>query len=257
MEPNINFLLKIVTKAGNELLKFSGKVKEYQIKKGNPKDIVTEADKYIEKFIINEINKKFPEHTIIAEESGKSLINPEKIWYIDPIDGTTNFLHNFPIYGISIGYQEFNEMKLAAIYFPALKELFYAEKGKGAYKNKKRIFVSNQTDINNALLATGFACLRSGLKENNLKYFNKIITQVRDIRRTGSATFDLCSVATGRLDGFWEINLSSWDVMAGFLIVQEAGGKVTDFNDTPNFNQNRQIVASNGKIHKDFLKFFK
>lgn len=254
--PTINFINDIIQEAGDILLKLAGNVTKFEIKNNNPKDIVTEADKKIENFIKEKIYNKFPEHKIIAEESKLSSKKSDYIWYIDPIDGTTNFLHNYPIYGISIAYEENNEILLGAVYFPALKELFWAEKSKGAYKNNKKIYVSKQSNINEALLATGFACLRSGWKNNNLKYFNKIIKKVRDVRRSGSASFDLCSVASGRLDAFWELNLSSWDVMAGTLLVLEAGGKVTDFDNSNDFLAKRQIVASNGKIHKQLLDFF-
>jgi myo-inositol-1(or 4)-monophosphatase len=253
----IKFIIYLVEKSGEKILKEAGKITNFKIKNKNPKDIVTKTDIEIENFIKQEITKKFPSHYIVAEESFKSNVDADNVWYIDPIDGTTNFLHNFPIFGVSVAYTKEKKILAAAIYFPVLKELFWATKNGGAFKNNKKIYVSKQTNINNALLSTGFACLRSGLKKNNLKYFNKIIKKVRDIRRTGSACFDMCSVASGRLDGFWELNLSSWDVTAGTLIVEEAGGKVTDFSNTKNFLEKREIVATNGKIHNQLLSLLK
>lgn len=248
------FILQIIKKAGKRLLRYYGRIKEYEFKYNNPKEIVTVADKEIENFIKQQIEKRFPGHIIIAEESENRESRGRNTWYIDPIDGTTNFVHNFPFFGIAIAYEEDNRVQNSAIYFPALNELFWAERGKGAFKNNKRIYVSGEQNINNTLLATGFACLRAGWKENNLKYLNKILPLVRDIRRTGSACFDMCAVACGRIDGFWELNLSSWDVMAGTLIVEEAGGIVTDFENKNEFVAKREIVATNRKIHQQLLE---
>jgi len=248
------FILNIIKKAGKRLLKYYGKIDAYEIKGDNPTDIVTIADKAIEEFVVSAIKSKFNNHTIIGEEGSGLKGTEDSVWYIDPIDGTTNFFHKLPFFGISIAYQEEGILKDGAIFFPVLNELFWASKGKGAFMNGKRIAVSNISDIKESLLATGFACLRSGLKNNNIENAIKVLELLHDFRRTGSACYDLCSVACGRIDGFWEINLSSWDVAAGALIVQEAGGKVTDFNGGSEYIKTRRIVATNGKIHEALLK---
>ncbi len=251
------FILNLIRNAGKKVLTYYGKLTEYDIKFKNPKDIVTTADKEIEEFIKGEISKKFSRHTIIAEESVNKEKLGEDIWYIDPIDGTTNFVHQFPFWGISIAYgKNNNDIRNSAIYFPVLNELFWAAKGKGAFKNGIQIYVSKENNLINSLLSTGFACLRAGWENNNLRYLNKILPLIRDIRRTGSACFDLCSVACGRVDGFWELNLSSWDIMAGILIVEEAGGKVSDFDGKNNYIEKREILATNGIIHNKILEIF-
>lgn len=249
------FINNLILKAGKMAIKQYGKVHSIEYKL--PREFVTETDKKIEDFIKHSILKKFPQHQIIGEES--DIVNRENtshIWYIDPIDGTANFVHNIPIFGTSIGYAEGEGgMKNGAIYFPALKELFYAEKGEGAFKNKKRIYISKRENLNEITAVTGFSCLRTGKKDNNLRYFNIIVPKIRGIRRTGSATFDLCCIACGRLDAFWEMELKPWDIMAGKIIVEEAGGKVTDFSGGQLLNEKREILATNGtSLHEQFLQ---
>lgn len=248
------FINKIILDAGKKLLKMYDN--KYQIMYKNPRDLVTEADKSIEKYIKTEILKEFPHHQIIAEESDtQNIENKDHIWYIDPIDGTTNFVHKFPCFSISIAYENKQQLSNASIYSPVLKEYYYAVKGKGAFKNNKRIYVSQQNKLINALATTGFACIRAGLKQNNLKHFNKIVPQIRGIRRTGSATYDLCTVASGVVDAYWEMELHAYDIMAGKLIVEEAGGRVSDFSGKDQFPKKKEILATNGTaLHAQFIK---
>ncbi len=246
----------------NNLILQAGKIaknnygKPHNIKQKSPRELVTETDKEIEDFIKSKIMKKYPGHQIVAEES--DIVNKENtshIWYIDPIDGTTNFAHNIPLFGVSIGYEFEGQMKNGAIYLPVLNELFHAEKGNGAYKDKKRAFVSKRKELINIVATTGFACIRTGKKENNIKYFSRIAPKIRSIRRMGVATLDLCYVACGKFDVFWEMRLNPWDVMAGRLIVEEAGGKITDFSGGRNIMEKQEILASNGtSIHEEILQ---
>ncbi len=248
------FINNLILKAGKIAKKNYGK--PHNIKQKRPRELVTETDKEIEDFIKDRIINKFPTHQIIAEESDTlNKENTSNIWYIDPIDGTTNFAHNIPSFGISIGYEFEGKMKNGAIYLPILNELFYAEKNKGAFKNKKRIFVSKREELINIVATTGFACIRTGKKENNLKYFTRIAPEIRSIRRTGAATLDMCYVACGRFDVFWEMRLNSWDVVAGKLIVEEAGGKVTDFSGGQDVIEKQEVLATNGtSIHEQIIE---
>ncbi|MBN1897194.1 MAG: inositol monophosphatase [Spirochaetes bacterium] len=252
-----DFILDLIKRAGKKLSDLYGKISDYEIKSGNPKDLVTTADRAIEEFIKKEIEKRFPSDTIIAEESKILEKTGRDKWYIDPIDGTTNFIRKIPFFGISIAYEVRDTLQEGAIHFPILKEIFHATRGKGAFKNDQKICVSSRNNIINSLLATGFACLRSNLDNNNLKNLNRILPLIHDIRRTGSACYDLCSVACGRFDGFWELNLASWDVKAGALLVNEAGGKVTDFDGKEDYIERKEILATNGLIHEKVLDLFR
>ncbi len=249
------FIYKLIKKAGKIFISYYGKINKSDIEFKNPRDLVTIADKEIENFIVTKIKRKFPEDTLIGEENKYKQLNKKRVWYIDPIDGTTNFIHKFPLCGISIAFEENRELKYGFVYFPLIKELYYAKKGYGAYLNNKRIYTSKEESLINSVLVTGFACLRAGRKNNNLSNFVKIAPLLRGIRRTGSAAYDLCSVASGRFEAFWELELNSYDVMAGVLIVQEAGGIVTDFSNTKEFIKKKEILASgNINIHNQLLK---
>ena len=210
----------------------------------------------IEDQLIAAIHAKFPAHDIYGEETGRSGSNSEFCWIIDPIDGTTSYIHQTPYFSISIGLQQNGVNIAGAVCAPKLGELFWAEKGQGAFLNGERIRVSTRNALGQSLVATGFACIRSGWKENNLKYFSRLMPDIRDIRRCGSAAVDLAYVAAGRYDGFWEMCLNIYDVAAGVLLVEEAGGIVTDMAGGKNFPEHG-IAASNGLIHDKFLSYFK
>jgi len=248
----LNEFIEIVKKAG-EIFK-EGFNKKLEIHSKGIKDLVTEYDVKIEKILINEF-KKF-NYSIIAEETTYEEFNNSII--IDPIDGTTNFAHHIPHCAISIGIYENKSPKYAIIYNPILNELFYAKRGEGAYKNGKKIEVSNQDDFQRSFIATGFP-YSSAENEDDLKWvINKlkhILPRCQDIRRLGSAALDLCYVAEGKYEGFYEINLKPWDVSAGMLIVSEAGGIISnEYGNEYNFFEDKCIVASNGIIHNELVE---
>lgn len=249
----IDFVKKIAVSAGKIAIAEFAKSGSRKLDFKSEKDLVTESDRKIENFIISEVHKKFPAHDIFGEETGRTSKGCEYCWVIDPIDGTTSFVHGQPFFSVSIALQRKGVTVAGAVSAPKLGELFWAEKGKGAFCNKARIYVSSRDRLVNSVLATGFACLRSNLKDNNLPLFNKILPKLRGVRRYGSAAIDLSYVACGRLEGFWELNLKPYDIAAGVLILQEAGGEVCDLRGKQNYPEDG-ILATNGKITKEFLK---
>jgi myo-inositol-1(or 4)-monophosphatase len=220
-------------------------------------NLVTDIDRLSEKTIVEIIMDKYPDHQILAEESeGKRSESPYR-WIIDPLDGTTNYAHGFPFFCVSIALEKDREIILGIIYDPLLEEFFVAEKGKGAYLNKKKIEVSSTDNLIHSLLATGFPYDLRESEENNIDHFNNFIMSAQAVRRAGSAALDLCYVAMGRFDGFWELKLSPWDVAAGSLIVKEAGGIVTDFKGGDFDIYSKEILASNKKIHNEMVQVLK
>jgi myo-inositol-1(or 4)-monophosphatase len=236
-------LLEAANAGGKELQRFFNGEFTITNKEGinNP---VTEADHAAEKAIIDIIQKKFPDHFILSEETGEIITNSEYKWIIDPIDGTINFANGIPICCVSIGVEKDGEMIMGAVYAPILNELFFAEKGLGATLNDKPIKVGTKKEIINSYLDA---------LNGPLQVFEKLIRKGVPVRRLGSAAIDLCWVAAGRFDGFYEHKLSAWDSAAGFLMVQEAGGKVTDMNGHKYSPYQHQIVATNGLIHEELL----
>jgi myo-inositol-1(or 4)-monophosphatase len=249
----ISFLKNLIRCAGDICLKEQNGLKPDDVEFKTPKDLVTVTDKKVESFIIQEIKTRYPEHDILGEETGRSGRSSRFLWIIDPIDGTTSFFHGQPFYGVSIALRQDDEIILGAVYAPVLDQLFHAQKGKGAFLNDLPINVSCTKKPIDAVMATGFACLRSGLENNNLVHFNKIVPQLRDIRRYGSAAIDLCYVACGKLDGFWEMNLNVYDIAAGALMVKEAGGKITDFSGGGDYPA-KGILAANSDLHPFLMK---
>ena len=250
----LNKFIEIVKEAG-EIFK-EGYNKKLEIKSKGIKDLVTEYDVKVEEFLIDKFKKQFPEYSIIAEETTQENFNNSII--IDPIDGTTNFAHHIPHTAISVGVYEKKEAKYAIVYNPILNELFYAKKGEGAYKNTEKINVSNQEDFQRSLIATGFPYSSAECEEDLKWVVNKlkhILPRCQDIRRLGSAALDLCYVAEGKFEGFYEINLKPWDVSAGILIVNEAGGEISnEFGEAYDIFEDRCIVASNGVIHSEIVE---
>ncbi|WP_245694975.1 inositol monophosphatase family protein [Desulforhopalus singaporensis] len=214
------------------------------------KDLVTAVDRKIEVFLTEEILKKYPGHTIVGEEYGTKTADEGCRWVIDPIDGTVSYVHGLPGYSISLAYQEQGVTRAGVVYGPLLGQMFSAEHGKGASMNRNRLQVSSRKKLRESVLATGFACLRAGAEDNNLKHFNKIVPRLRDVRRMGSAALDLAYVAAGKLDGFWELCLSEYDVAAGVILVKEAGGCVCDFGGKDNFPQQGIIGANPFLVEK-------
>jgi myo-inositol-1(or 4)-monophosphatase len=212
-------------------------------------NLVTEMDMRSERAVVETLLASFPGHGIIAEEETRILGNSGFTWIIDPLDGTTNYAHGYPCFSVSIALEHGNEIVLGVVYDPMRDELFMAQKGKGAFLNGKPIKVSAIDTLIKSLLATGFPYDRKLSEKNNLDHFRELLMASQEVRRDGSAALDLCSVAAGRFDGFWELKLKPWDVAAGSLIVLEAGGKVTDFSGAKSGIHDDEILASNGRIH--------
>ncbi len=242
--------IEIVIKAG-EILRRHYHSKEMKIDyKGNI-DLVTQADFDVESFIVNSL-EKLTGIRCFAEESHKIEPHADRFWLVDPLDGTTNFAHRYPVFSISLALLEEGRIKMGVVYDPLRRELFFAEAGRGAYLNNRRIKVSEVSQLSRALLATGFPYDVWSTSEN-LKEFSNFLRRVQGIRRSGSAAIDLSYVACGRLDGFWEPGLKPWDMAAGALLVKEAGGRVTDY-EGGEFNPFKPfIVASNSLIHEQML----
>ncbi len=217
-------------------------------------NLVTEVDKRSEEKIIKIIKQKFPEHNILSEEIGAVGTKSPIKWIIDPLDGTVNYAHKIPIFCVSVGIEQGNEIIMGLVYNPLSNEEFFAEKGKGAYLNKKKIKVSKEKNLKKSLLVTGFPYNTGKNPMNPVKTFSKFVNRDIPVRRIGSAALDLCWTACGRFDGFWEYNLNPWDTAAGYLILKEAGGKITDFTGKKYTVYLKEILATNGLIHKQMLR---
>lgn len=217
------------------------------------RDLVTAVDKKVEDFLVAAIREKYPDHEILGEETGITSGGSDHRWIVDPIDGTTSFYHGQPYYSISIAYQVHGKTEAAVVYGPSLGQMFSAERGKGSFLNSTiKLQVSATPELINCVFATGFACLRAGREVTNLYHLNNVLPNIRDIRRCGSAALDLAYVAAGKYDGFWEMDLNSYDVAAGVLLVEEAGGDIFDMKGNDNFPEDG-IVAGNGKITEQLI----
>jgi myo-inositol-1(or 4)-monophosphatase len=217
-------------------------------------NLVTEADRLSEALIVEQIRASFPDHGILAEESPEMTNCSGARWIIDPLDGTTNYAHGFPVFCVSIALEMEGEIRLGAVYNPMLDEMFVAEKGAGAFLNGIRLKVSDTTELSRSLLATGFPYDIRENRNNNIHYFEAMSLNAQAVRRAGAAALDLAYVATGRFDGFWELKLMPWDMAAGCLLIEEAGGVVTDLNNAPLDLLSPHILASNGLIHDEMAR---
>jgi myo-inositol-1(or 4)-monophosphatase len=222
-------------------------------------NLVTEFDKLSEKTIIEALTNEFPESSFLAEESGESGVKNKSglFWVIDPLDGTVNFAHSIPIFSVSIAAMVDGELFCGIIYQPMLEEMFVAEKGKGAYLNGSKLSVSTNSDIQSAFLVTGFPYNVDSNPSDCLQAFIEVISQGVPVRRLGSAALDLAYTACGRFDGFWEVNLNPWDVAAGVLLVNEAGGKVTQYDGSEYSIYDKSILSTNGHIHEAMRSILK
>jgi len=245
-------LLNAVKAGAAELSRFFNKSFIVSNKEGI-NNLVTEADHASEKAILDVIYKEFPDHHILSEEAGEIIQDSNYKWIIDPIDGTVNFAHSIPLCCVSIAVEYKGEIILASVYNPIMNELFFAEKGKGATLNDKPIRVSKKQNVMNACLVTGFPYTYLDMPNGPLQIFEKLIRKGIPVRRLGSAATDLCWVAAGRFDGFYEHKLQAWDSAGGYLIVEEAGGRVTDFNGSKFSPYQPHILATNGDIHEEML----
>jgi myo-inositol-1(or 4)-monophosphatase len=213
-------------------------------------DLVTEADRNSEKLIIERIRAQFPDHDIMGEEGGRRETGSAFRWYVDPLDGTTNFAHGFPVFCVSLGLEHKGELIAGVIYDPTRDELFAAEKGSGAYLNGARRQFSKTKHLSEALLATGFPSHKRH-KNPNIHFYHQITLRSHGVRRAGSASLDLANVASGRVDGFWEFNLNPWDTAAGVVLVREAGGIVSRYDGSAFTIDSRETLATNGVIHEE------
>ena len=265
-EPNNSFIpamSAIAREAGALLMHYFHQHLKIEYK--GEADLVTAADRAAEVLIRDRIRQQWPAHDVLGEEQGLSDLGSEYRWYVDPLDGTTNFAHGYPVFCVSLGLERLvperrssgqpGERIAAVIYDPTRDELFSAEQGRGAQLNGEAIHVSKTATLRESLLATGFPSQKRH-KNPNIFFYHQITLHTHGVRRAGSAALDLCNVASGRYDGFWEFNLNPWDTAAGVLIVEEAGGKVTRFDGSPFEINSRETVASNGLIHSAMLQEF-
>ena len=222
--------------------------------KSQPNDLVTDVDRACEAHLVRALERERPHDAVLAEEGGGAeRPGATHRWVIDPLDGTTNYAHGYPRFAVSIGLEREGAQALGVVYDPLLDELFHARAGGGAHRNGRRISVSRESELRRALVSTGFAYDKAITDDDNTREFRAFLKQAREVRRDGSAALDLCYVAAGRFDGFWEYKLSPWDVAAGTLIVTEAGGRVTDTLGEAEFRSGRRVLASNGALHAAML----
>ncbi len=252
MQPALQDVIDLAQKAGAILQ--SGVGTDLKIRHKGRIDLVTKIDQLSEDFLVGEINKRYPGHTIITEETGHHQGHADHCWYLDPLDGTANYAHGIPIYCVSIAYVENQKAQLAVVLDPTRPECFSAERGKGAWLNGQPIQVSRIGELVDGILETGFP-YHTETWRNNLDNFSRFFYEAQSVRRFGSAALDLCYVAAGRTDGYWQIESHAWDIAAGALLVQEAGGLVTNLDGGPDFFQEPYcVVAANPQLHPKMLK---
>jgi myo-inositol-1(or 4)-monophosphatase len=241
-------------RAGNSLMRNLVKLDSLTVETKGHNDYVSEADRAAEREVIETIHKHYPDHAILAEESG-STGTSETVWIVDPLDGTTNFLHRFPVFAVSIGVQVKGRMEHAVVYDPVRQELFTASRGVGAQLDGRRIRVSGQKNLDRALIGTGFPFRQADVEmEPYLAMLGKIIKNTSGVRRPGAAALDLCYVAAGRLDGFWEAGLSAWDLAAGGLMIREAGGIISGLDGSEDYLETGHVLAGTPKIYAGLAK---
>ncbi len=253
---NINVLVKACRKAAKPLIRDFGEVEKLQVSLKGPGDFVTASDKKVEKILIDELQKARPNYSILSEEIGLIKNDEEFKWIIDPIDGTANFLHGIPHFGISIGLEHNKQIICGIILDPIKDETFIAEKGNGSYLNNHRMRVSSRSKLKDCIIFTGGPSYKSNEKDRelSLKEYNKFSSIVNiPIRKMGSASLDMAYVAAGRCDGFWQRNLNYWDIAAGIILVKEAGGFVTDFEGNDKYLENKTILVSNSNINEEMI----
>lgn len=252
----LNIAIKAARAAGAIINRASLDIERLMVQAKSHNDFVTEVDKAAEEAIISTILEAYPGHGILAEESGRAhgAKDSDYVWIIDPLDGTTNFIHGFPVYAVSIALTFRGQLQQAVVYDPSRNDLFYASKGKGAYMNDRRIRVSKRTRMLDALIGTGFPFRKGDNFQRYLKMFEDVMVQCAGVRRPGAASLDLCYVAAGFYDGFFETGLSPWDVAAGALIITEAGGLVGNFTGEPDYLYQREILAGTPRIYGQLVK---
>lgn len=253
MHPMLNIAVRAARQAGSLILRSMQHVDHLDVITKGLNDYVSDVDRLAEKEILNVIHKAYPDHAIMAEESGNTGKN-ETVWIIDPLDGTTNFLHGFPHFCVSIAVSIRGKIEHAVIFDPLRDELFTASRGAGAQVNDRRLRVGKRKELTGALIGTGFPFKYPQHHAAYFGMFADVFPLVTDLRRTGSAALDLAYVAAGRLDGYWEIGLENWDLAAGSLLVEEAGGSVTDFSGNDQLMDKGHVIAAGLKLHKQLQK---
>ena len=251
--PFLEFARKTAKEAGDILLKHFGEI-SYIERKSSDIDLVTVADTESETYILEKISSIYPDHQIIAEESALTKGSSDYRWVIDPLDGTTNFIHNLPIFAVSIGLQFEEETILGVVHNPAADKCFFAEKDRGAFLNDRPIYVTSTNTLIESLLVTGFPYIHDDRWGKGFELFKELYGQTQGIRRLGAASLDFCFVAMGRFDAFWEFGLQPWDVCAGALILKESGGNVTDWDGSTMPFSGKRVLATNGNVHKEMMR---
>ena len=249
MQPMLNIAVRAARSAGDLILRSSDNIGQLRIDQKGKNDYASEVDRMAEREVINIIRAAYPDHAILAEESGNHAGN-EFVWVIDPLDGTTNFLHGFPQYAVSIALKYKNKLEIAVIYDPLRDELFTAKRGGGAMLNSRRLRVTQQATLKGGLIGTGFPFKTDKHLEAYMNMFKSLTMECAGIRRAGSAALDLAYVAAGRLDGFWEIGIMEWDMAAGILLIKEAGGVATDFSFNDKYMESGNVIVGSPKMHQ-------
>jgi len=253
LHPMLNTAVKAARRAGSVINRAARDIEAVAVQTKRHNDFVTEIDKAAEQAVIEVLHKAYPDHAILAEESGASG-ESEYEWIIDPIDGTTNFIHGFPQYAVSIALRHKGVITQGVVYDPTSNELFTATRGRGAFLNEQRIRVSKRPHLKDALLGTGFPFKEVDHIDEYLRIFKRATFESAGVRRAGAAALDLAYVACGRLDGFWEKGLSPWDIAAGSLLILEAGGLISDYSGEAEFLQNGEVVCGNPKVFAQLLQ---
>ena len=253
MHPMLNTAVKAARRAASIVTRASNNLDVIKVERKQQNDFVSEVDRAAEQAIIETILEAYPTHSILAEESG-SKGDSEFQWIIDPLDGTTNFLHGFPVYAVSIALAFRGQVQQAVVYDPARNDLFYASKGRGAFLNDRRLRVSKRTRLAESLIGTGFPFRKGDNFKQYLQIFETVMRSCAGLRRPGAAALDLCYVAAGWYDGFFETGLQPWDVAAGSLLISEAGGLIGNFTGEADFLHQREVVAGNPKIYGQLVQ---
>ena len=256
LHPMLNIAIKAARSAGAIINRASLDLDLLKITTKGPNDFVSEVDRAAEQAIIETLLESYPGHGILAEESGRThgARDSEFLWIIDPLDGTTNFLHGFPVYAVSIALAHRGQVQQAVVYDPARNDLFYASKGRGAYLNDKRLRASKRTRLSDALIGTGFPFRKGDNFKRYVQMFEEVMQHCAGLRRPGAAALDLCYVAAGWYDGFFETGLNPWDVAAGSLLITEAGGLIGNFTGEADFLYQREAVAGNPKVYGQLVQ---
>jgi myo-inositol-1(or 4)-monophosphatase len=249
MHGMVNIAIRAARRAGDIMIRQWNRLDRLEVVQKGPNDFVTDVDRSAEAAIIEVIHDHYPEHSIIAEESGRTGDHSVQ-WIIDPLDGTTNYMHGFPVFCVSIAVMDGGELKHGVVYDPLRQEIFSASRGEGAQLDGRKIRVSQQHTLRGALISTGFPYRSTGAHiDTYLQMLRAVMIESAGVRRPGSAALDLCYLAAGRVDGFWELGLKLWDIAAGALIIREAGGRISDFRGTDDFLANGNVVGGTPKVY--------